>query len=295
MSEMCGFVIANTAEGGSLNCNRPLGHDGQHQWTGNFTHNGGKLFTEADLLRAREEGSKRMACGHLQADWVEGTLGDIKITVSHGALPAAAPPSWRKNIGEVVEAPLGYCRICAELQKVREEATVAAAGAQHAKDTEIAKSKYQEWVGTGFGAVTTELHNTYVAIRNAPLVTSDEGADWLRKHDAGVRASMSDGYHTFDELYEHRHAQFSVICHTFNGWKSKLHDDGTMFYGWFIAGVPTAQGQATYHLPISWWDRFKCAEIKRAPKWDGHTPADVVYRLQTLIEAPSTGTSAGTP
>ena len=38
---------------------------------------------------------------------------------------------------------------------------------------------------------------------------------------------ISDGYHTFDELYFHRMILFSVICNTYKekAWKSKLHDD----------------------------------------------------------------------
>jgi len=101
-----------------------------------------------------------------------------------------------------------------------------------------------------------------------------------------VCAETSDGYHTFNELYGHRHALFSVICKAFNGWKSRFHDDGTMFDGWFIAGVDTPKGQATYHLPLTWWERFHCKELERAPKWDGHTPSDVIERIAELERRP---------
>jgi hypothetical protein len=94
--------------------------------------------------------------------------------------------------------------------------------------------------------------------------------------------NISDGYHTFDELYEHRHALFLVVCAYNQGWKSKLHSDGTMFEGWFIAGVGTPLGQATYHLPLSWWDRFTITEIEKAPAWDGHTAAQVPERIASL-------------
>lgn len=97
-----------------------------------------------------------------------------------------------------------------------------------------------------------------------------------------IDGNTSDGFHTFNELYEHRHALFAVICATYPSWKSKLHDDGSMFEGWFIAGVNTAEGHATYHMPLSWWDRFRCEELERAPEWDGHTPADVIRRVQSL-------------
>ena len=89
----------------------------------------------------------------------------------------------------------------------------------------------------------------------------------------------SDGYHTFNELYEHRHLLFAQLVQ----WKSKKHSDGTMFDGWFIAGINKEKGkQITYHIPMRLWDSFKCEELENAPEWDGHTPNDVIERLKTL-------------
>jgi hypothetical protein len=103
----------------------------------------------------------------------------------------------------------------------------------------------------------------------------------------GVDGKTSDGYHTFDELYEHRHALFAVACRFLDGWKSKLHDDGTMFDGWFIAGIETAQGQATYHMPMRLWEGFPARELEKAPAWDGHTPNDVIDRLRAALRSPA--------
>lgn len=100
------------------------------------------------------------------------------------------------------------------------------------------------------------------------------------------KGNISDGYHTFNELYEHRHSLFSVICAKFGGWKSMFHEDGTMFDGWFIAGVQTPKGMATYHIPNTWWLRFQCPQIERAPHWDGHTPNDVIDRIASLAAQP---------
>lgn len=97
-------------------------------------------------------------------------------------------------------------------------------------------------------------------------------------------SKISDGYHTFNELYEHRHTLFALACKNYNGWKSKLHSDGTMFEGWFIAGIDTPNGQAAYHLPMAWWDRYDCKELERAPEWDGHTPEQARQRLETLSQ-----------
>ena len=66
-------------------------------------------------------------------------------------------------------------------------------------------------------------------------------------------------------------------------WKSKLHDTGDMFDGMFIVGIETEQGQATYHYDIDpYWDMFKVKELKKAPKWDGHSPYDAIERIGNL-------------
>ena len=98
---------------------------------------------------------------------------------------------------------------------------------------------------------------------------------------------ISDGYHTFGELYHHRAILFSVICNTYKdkAWKSLLHDDGTMFDGdMFIVGVETPQGQYTYHYHINpYWDIFDVQELEKAPVYDGHLPSHLL-RLFSLIE-----------
>lgn len=97
--------------------------------------------------------------------------------------------------------------------------------------------------------------------------------------------NISDGYHTFNELYHHRAVLFSVICSQFKSkaWKSKFHDDGTMYDGMFIVGIDTPNGQATYHYDIDpYWDMYNVPELTRAPKWDGHTPSDAIERISSL-------------
>ena len=109
--------------------------------------------------------------------------------------------------------------------------------------------------------------------------------------------SVSDGYHTFDELYDHRITLFVALCRVLlrtaeggepyaNGgiWRSKLHYDGTAFDGWLIMGFRTDPGyQISYHLPLSRWDETEFAyTFDRAPEWDGHLSADVLDRLTAL-------------
>lgn len=102
-----------------------------------------------------------------------------------------------------------------------------------------------------------------------------------------VQGKVSDGYHTFDELYHHRAILFSVICnaHPDLAWKSKRHHEGggPMYNGMFIVGIETPEGQATYHYDIDpYWDLFRVKELEHAPEWDGHTPEQAIERIRSL-------------
>ena len=93
---------------------------------------------------------------------------------------------------------------------------------------------------------------------------------------------VSDGYHTFRELYAHRFALFLALARALGtAWRARQHADGTMFEGWFIVGLTLPTGQITYHLPLAEWETTGFMHTAtRAPAWDGHTPADVVKRLR---------------
>src|SRR5574343_1157886 len=97
----------------------------------------------------------------------------------------------------------------------------------------------------------------------------------------GETGQVSDGFHTFDELYEHRCQLFAALMHCRRdiSWKAGYHSDGTMFDGWFIAGMDLPTGRITYHLPATMWNLLGVPSYERAPEWDGHTPQDVVSRL----------------
>jgi len=101
---------------------------------------------------------------------------------------------------------------------------------------------------------------------------------------------ISDGYHTFGELYEHRIALWITVCRLncrlgeAKVWRSEKHSDDTSFEGWFLLGIhDTNSIQMTYHLPMSKWNECHFAErLETAPAWDGHTSADVLDRLRML-------------
>ena len=102
-----------------------------------------------------------------------------------------------------------------------------------------------------------------------------------------IDGDTSDGYHTFNELYDHRAKLFSVVVAAFsnNAWKSKRHSDGSMYEGMFIVGIDTPHGQATYHYEIEpYWELFHCSELSKAPEWDGHTPTQAIDRIASLAD-----------
>jgi hypothetical protein len=131
------------------------------------------------------------------------------------------------------------------------------------------------------------------------IMPRKDGPDFTR--DVEDSNKVSDGYHTFGELYDHRISLFIALCKAkqdfrYHGdprnqfgdekivWRSFNHSDGSHWKGWFIMGIGRDKGkQITYHLPMANWDECKFAEsLEKAPKFDGHTSADVLERLKNL-------------
>lgn len=101
---------------------------------------------------------------------------------------------------------------------------------------------------------------------------------------------ISDGHHTFGELYHHRIILFCTLCNIFAdvSWKSKKHFDeenDPMFNDSFIAGINTPDGIATYHIKLKYWDMFDIPEIDRAPKYEQYDSDDVIERVYSLSKS----------
>ena len=123
---------------------------------------------------------------------------------------------------------------------------------------------------------------------------------------------ISDGYHTFDELYEFRKMYNAAL---FNEWaknydpdnsginetfpipsklrshynvhKSLRHHDGELCFGggWFIVVAKLPTGQISNHYRLQDWDLFKVPEVEKALyEFDGHTGEDVLQRIGGLID-----------
>lgn len=117
------------------------------------------------------------------------------------------------------------------------------------------------------------------------------GAEWARAHLAAQEETdagqISDGYHTFDELYEYR---MLYNAHAATGWvaagypvvKSWRHSDGELCFGggWFIVTAELPSGQVSNHYAAEHWELFTVPEVELPPEYDGHTPQDAADRLR---------------
>ena len=99
---------------------------------------------------------------------------------------------------------------------------------------------------------------------------------------------VSDGFHTFRQLYYQRMMLFAAIVkqNKDKAWKSLRHEDGEYCFGggWFIVGIDTPVGSYTYHYEANYYSLFDCKELERGKHWDGHTEKDVT-RLLSLPSA----------
>lgn len=110
-----------------------------------------------------------------------------------------------------------------------------------------------------------------------------------------VDGNTSDGYHTFNELYEFRMlynaAFFNLIAKIPQArvHKSRLHSDGEEPFGggWFIVMATLPTGQISQHYELEDWDLFKVPEHDRADEWDGHTSEEVLGRLRAYLDGQS--------
>ena len=105
-----------------------------------------------------------------------------------------------------------------------------------------------------------------------------------------VTGDTSDGYHTFNELYEYRMVYNSAL---FNEWarqgvydvhKSYRHSDGELCFGggWFVVVAELPTGQVTNHYENKHWLEFDIPEKVTANKYDGHTPKEALDRIAQL-------------
>lgn len=109
----------------------------------------------------------------------------------------------------------------------------------------------------------------------------------LSEHKGLDRSKLSDGYHTFEELYEHRNLLFIVLTKSISDsrkYKFKKNHDGSEYEGWFgvcilIDTDEFETEQISYHLPMKYWDMVNAVDVGINKYYDGHSSKDVIERL----------------
>ena len=121
---------------------------------------------------------------------------------------------------------------------------------------------------------------------------TDEMIEGLVEEEVKDMGEVSDGYHTFNELYEYRKLYNAALFNEFaekelyDVHKSKLHCDGKVPFDnpdYFIVVAELPTGQISNHYRMKDWDLFNIPEKKKSNEWDGHTPQDVTERLRTFL------------
>lgn len=135
------------------------------------------------------------------------------------------------------------------------------------------------------------------------IVEPDErrkGVNQVTESHYKTMGQVSDGYHTFDELYHYRALyNAAFFTHLYGEYmlsdtpvgapiKSRKHSDGKFCFDadgeWFIVMAQLPTGQISNHYHADYWDLFNVLEVETAPEWDGHTPKEAAERLEKYLK-----------
>lgn len=117
---------------------------------------------------------------------------------------------------------------------------------------------------------------------------------YVDKHSKEIDTeNISDGCHTFKELYEFRKIYNAMLFNEFaenkkyDIHKSWKHSDGKWCFGqekkWFIVVAELPTGQISNHYKEEDWDLFKIPVKEKANSYDGHSSQDVIERMLNHI------------
>ena len=103
---------------------------------------------------------------------------------------------------------------------------------------------------------------------------------------------ISDGYHTFNELYRYRMLYNAAFFNSISNMsdlkviKSKKDSTGQSCFGggWFVVMATLPTGQISNHYEMKYWDLFNVDEVDKAYQWDGHTPQEAANRLEEYLK-----------
>lgn len=103
---------------------------------------------------------------------------------------------------------------------------------------------------------------------------------------------ISDGYHTFNELYQFRllynAAFFNLLAlqKDVDVYKARKHYDGNFPFNnpnYFIVVAELPTGQISNHYPMKGWTLFKIKEKEYSNPYDNHTTNDVINRITNYL------------
>lgn len=112
---------------------------------------------------------------------------------------------------------------------------------------------------------------------------------WLEKQVISEdKGEISDGYHTFNELYYYRMLYNAAFFNSLPKelvHKSKKHHDGEECFGggWFVVMANLPTGQISNHYELKDWELFQIPEKEVADEWDGHTPKEAAERIHKYL------------
>ena len=98
--------------------------------------------------------------------------------------------------------------------------------------------------------------------------------------ESANKFEVSDGFHTFEELYEHRILLFIALCTTIPDKCFWMNDKN----GWLIVFLELPTGQISYHMPDKYSWMLKNFTCIGKSIWDQHQKHHVVARLANFIE-----------
>ena len=158
--------------------------------------------------------------------------------------------------------------------------------------------KLEEWISTFrkmatgpkiqvFDAAADKLLDLIYFLDKSFAKNSNETEN-NKSDDLKDMGEVSDGYHTFNELYYYRmlyNAAFFNLLPKDMVHKSKRHHTGEECFGggWFIVMANLPTGQISNHYELKDWDLFQIPEKECADEWDGHTPQQAAERLNEYL------------
>lgn len=111
----------------------------------------------------------------------------------------------------------------------------------------------------------------------------------ILKMESSDIQNISDGYHTFKELYQFRMLYNALLVNVLSEritYKTLRHDNGELCFGgdYFLVVIMLPTGkEIRNHYHISDWSCFQIREEYQAIGWDGHTSDDVLNRMREVL------------